>query len=114
MGDDTALALVAGRGPPIEREEPPPSLSSDCPDAIEAGTPCSATYVSQLVCHYNYIWFGCSVQELDCAPVHECECNPFPFEDGNWACRSFAEVPCPAATTPSNLPWGQYCNNNLV
>ena len=110
--DDTTALAMAGRGPPIDEREPPPALSWDCPDAIEAGTSCSGTYVSQLVCHYNYIWFGCSVQELDCAPVHECECNPFPFEDGNWACRSFTPPNCPAATTPTNLPWGQYCNNN--
>jgi len=82
-------------------------LTDECPRFNEFG-PCSDTYVSNLVCGYDYIHMGCSWEELRCSPVMECECNQ--FGDGDWACMSFSMMACDKATTPRDLPWGQFCD----
>mmetsp|Transcript_59334 Transcript_59334/g.64060 ORF Transcript_59334/g.64060 Transcript_59334/m.64060 type:complete len:461 (+) Transcript_59334:111-1493(+) len=90
---------IAGRG----------QLSTECPQYVNPAGPCSDTYESNLVCKYDYIQLGCSWEELQCLPIMRCECNQFPFNDGNWACRTDSMMGCDTATTPPELPWGNVC-----
>jgi len=84
-------------------------LSTECPQYVNPAGPCSDNYVSNLVCLYDYIQLGCSWEELQCLPIMRCECNQFPFNDGNWACRTDSMMGCDEATTPPDFPWGKVC-----
>ena len=76
------------------------SFQSSCPvPAIDAimelhQTPCNA-YAKEKTCSYEYIWHGCTYEELTCKPITECTCGLFsaPVESPtleptpyNWFC----------------------------
>ncbi|OEU12802.1 hypothetical protein FRACYDRAFT_244077 [Fragilariopsis cylindrus CCMP1102] len=75
-------------------------LNGECPESGPHFGSCSDEYVPNLICEYDYIYTGCSWDELSCGS----------FNDGDWACRSFSMFPCNAQTTPDDLPWGQSCD----
>ena len=83
-------------------------LNGECPESGPNFGSCSDEYVPNLICEYDYIYTGCSWDELSCGSVMSCECDQ--FNDGDWACRSFSMFPCNAQTTPDDLPWGQSCD----
>ncbi|OEU06223.1 hypothetical protein FRACYDRAFT_255563 [Fragilariopsis cylindrus CCMP1102] len=83
-------------------------LNGECPKRGPNFGSCSDEYVPNLICEYDYIYTGCSWDELSCGSVMSCECDQ--FNNGDWACRSFSMFPCNAQTTPDDLPWGQSCD----
>jgi uncharacterized surface protein with fasciclin (FAS1) repeats len=83
-------------------------LNGECPESGPNFGSCSDEYVPNLICEYDYIYTGCSWDELLCGSVMSCECDQ--FNNGDWACRSFSMLSCDAQTTPDDLPWGQSCD----
>ena len=81
-------------------------LIKECPDTFQLGS-CGNEYVDDLECDYNYVYIGCTWEDLTCSPSVSCRC------DGNWECQADF-VNCysdnPLLLVPDDLPWGETCD----
>merc|ERR1719437_44617 len=82
-------------------------LSNECPVNYDFGS-CSG-YEPGLRCGYNHIYTGCTWDALGCTAVMTCTCGGL-VGGGDWACMSFAMMPC--ENKPEGLPTFQGCDPN--
>jgi hypothetical protein len=92
-----------------------------CPDEFPGWVANCTGHVEGLMCEYDYIYTGCSYEELRCFPIAGCECSGDMIgvvgdagspssSPPQWWCYSAAMMGCDPSTTPESLPWGKPCD----
>lgn len=95
-----------GPPPPTDDTTVDGRPSDECPEKDELTT--CAGYEDQLTCNYDYMYTGCTWDELNCTPLMKCRCDQSFTSEGGWACLSRYIAPC--QSKPEGHPFGQYCD----
>merc|ERR1711907_187612 len=114
--EDETWACAMTAGPLCEEElpedlplwescDPDEPLPTECPieTPVSFETNCTE-YPLDKQCNYDYVYVGCSWDELQCSATQFCQCS----EDETWACAMASPPLC--EELPKDLPLGESCD----
>lgn len=93
---DASLALPGPDGDIDETDVQPNEDGIICPRSPVNSGGCDASQVGA-TCNYDYVYSGCTWDELQCSWTTSCECVPDRSTNsrgGNWFCLARAAAPC--------------------
>ena len=91
-----------------------------CPSTYEQDATCT-TAINNQVCHYDYVYTGCSWMYIRCAPTIQCTCESQLKNDrddsgsgsGTWSCIEAPYRQCGLRRPASLPPLGEVCDPNV-
>merc|ERR1711907_47411 len=92
-------------GESCDPNEPLPTMDEECPVEAPVSFETNCTeYPLDKQCNYDYVYMGCSWDELQCSATQFCQCS----EDETWACAMASPPLC--EELPKDLPLGESCD----